>query len=259
VVDRAIGIVVAAVLIGGCNQATAPDPVATGSIKNLQVRQLGLTHNVCNWAWDYAVHDEVTFETHRLSAAALVGASAIQLVGTERIALGTIGNCPETTTPCTAQTTVCVTQSSQAGGTIRIYRRLEWSPQYQWNILVNMDGEDTNVLSLVVNRPEGLPFGDWAAIAHIDAGKNLPYYSYVIVAYSPGVLGRRIRITREIWSNGIRFSQLTFERPETSARLVVSTGPSNWPPGPAEFIGIMEEIDANGVVIVTDRKSIFVN
>jgi hypothetical protein len=95
---------------------------------------------------------------------------------------------------------------------------------------------------------------------HIDASKNHPFYSYVIIAYSPGVPGRRIRLTREMWSNGVRFSQLTWEEAEiTGDPLVVSTGAANWPAGPTEFIGIMEEFDASGALIATDRKSVFVN
>jgi hypothetical protein len=204
------------------------------------------------------VHDEVTFEISD-TGQGVIGQQVIQLVGGQMVFLGPVTECAATVTPCTQPTSICALPSGQGAAKVRIYRRLDWSPQYEWKIFVRGADRDTNTRSVVVNRPEGLPHGERAAIAYIDASKNHPFYSYVIAAYSPGVAGRRIRITREMWANGVRFSQGTYEQGENSSKLVVSTGAANWPAGPVEFVGLMEELDAAGVVIATDRKTLFVN
>ncbi len=239
---------------------TAPAPVSPFTrIRNLQAQQLGLPPALCNAGFSYQVHDELTFEVAGQSAASLVGATLHHALedGTETL-IGPVTQCAETVSACSAAASVCVRESSDSGGTIRAFARVPWTPERRWNLFLRSHAKDSNRLSATIARPDNLPMGPNAAIAFIDARRSSSTGgSYTLIAYSPAVTGRRIYLTREAWSGGVRLSTLTFEFSETPpAGTVGFSGGITITSSTTELVGIMEERDFGGNLVASDRKTI---
>ncbi len=225
-------------------------------IANFQARQLGLAHQVCNASFQYWVYDELTFDVLGVDSSTLVGTTLHEVGADGSLALvGKVAQCAATVTPCSTNTSVCLT--APGSGRIRVYTGVQWTPVRTWRTFLRTGSVDSNIVQADIARPDGLHTGSTASIAVIDARRTGPTVGeFTLTTYSPGVAGRRITLTREVWVNGARFSTFSSSFAEdrmghrqTSGGILISADAS-------EFVGLLEEHDANGNLIATDRKSV---
>jgi hypothetical protein len=241
---------------------TTPAPLAGGmALQDFRVSQIGLTNAVCIAGFQYLVHDQLTVDITGQTGATLVGATVHQVDdngATTQIA--TVNQCTEAASHCGPSAVACLTRSSPDGGQVRIFTTVPWSPTRRYQLFLRSGGLDSNTVSATITRPDNLPFGPNAAIAHIDARREGSDTTggFHVSAFNPRVAGRRIRLTREVWSNGGLLSSSTTEFQETQPTLTVGvTGGITIAAAPTELVVLLEERDAGGAVIATDRRAMF--
>jgi hypothetical protein len=236
---------------------TAPAVVASRTrIQNLVAKQLGLAHEVCFPSFQYRVHDELTFDVVGQPASLFIGGTVhhMQEDGTETL-VAPITSCRDDITPCSA-TSACVRESHDSGGTIRVYANVPWTPERAWNVFIRSATRDSNRLNAFISRPDALPMGQTAAIAHMEARRSSATSGgYQVLVWSPGIVNRRIRLTIETWSGGTLIRQSVRNEPERTAGLTGSSGGITIGSGPSELVAIVEEFE-NNVLIATDRRTI---
>jgi hypothetical protein len=245
--------------VASCGSSTGPSTFARVRLANLEVTQLGLTHSLCGGAFAYMVQDELRFEVIGRPASDYVGATLQHVLddGTETL-MGTVTQCPESVTACTSPAAVCLAGSSASGGHIRAFTRVAWTPTRTWRTFLRSGNSNSNVIQADITRSDGLPFGNLAAIAFLDAqrsGVSSTAGSFSLQAYSPGIAGRRVTLTYEVWSNGVRLSANTSSFVETRVEVRGPSGGILISSDPSELVGLLEERDAMGNVIATDRKT----
>jgi hypothetical protein len=242
-----------------CDGASnAPSPFGRAELTNLKVSQLGLRHAFCGGGFQYVVYDELVFDIIRRPASTYLGATLHSVLddGTDAW-MGSVTQCPEDLTACASPSAVCLTASSDGGGRIRAYASVPWTPVRTWRVFLRSGEATSNVVQADIARPDGLPFGNVAAIAFIEARRSsgtTTLGSYSLQAYSPGVAGRRITLRYEVWANGVQLSSHQLEILETRVETKGLVGGISIAPGPTELVGLLEERDVNGNLIATDRK-----
>jgi hypothetical protein len=250
----------AAIVTAACNDSPS-GPGSTLRLTNFQATQLGLTHALCNVNFQYLVHDELSFDVvARGVNTNLINATLHNVAddGTETL-VGPVAQCTGTLTPCPSPfgppMNVCLVQSGSVQR-IRAIVRVPWTPVRTWRVFLRVTDVNTNVLEAQIERKDGLPTGNTAAIAFLEGRRTgSTTGSYSFIAHSPGIAGRRIVLTREVWANGVRLSTDTRETAETQPGTTGSFGGIIISPDPTELVGLLEERDANGNVIATDRRS----
>jgi hypothetical protein len=257
---RAVAFSALALGAGACGNSPSEPSSFGQSIANLRITQLGLAHEVCpNSGYQYLALDELTFDTAGRRGAELVGSTVHQVRtdGTE-VAVGNVEQCPETFTRCQTGSTVCLTKSSESGGTVRVRTYSPWTPQREWRVFLRHEGKTSNTLAGTLTRQDNLPFGN-AGIAFFDAYRiDGTTGLFSVFHYNPGVSGRRFTITRELWFNGNRGSTTTSQHSEDGGAGVGGvSGGVGISTAPTEMVVTLEERDASGMVIHTERHAKF--
>jgi hypothetical protein len=245
-----------------CSGKAASSPTPTLEISNLRVRELGLATRLCSSAFSYRVWDELLLDVR--GASELAGANifhaspdnARTLVTTISSSCSAAGDCPFES--------ACVVSGSGGGTrTVKVYAPVEWEPIRTWNVSVDAGGTRSNTATAMVARPDALPVGDAAGIAYLIGRRTSTTTGAVeFYVYSPGVVGRTIRMKVEGFAGGQRFWETTpfpiDEQPNTMAGrkvLSISAGVVV-PPVPFEMVGSFDERNASGVVIMSDRRAV---
>jgi hypothetical protein len=242
----------------GGDSPTGPGPtLLEARLANLQARQLGLLGVVCDTGFQYVANDELTFDVETRDWSKLEGATVhhVQEDGTETL-VGQLNQCVATVTPCSRPLSVCLLPgSTPREGQVRIWAQLPWTPVRRWTLFVRDARRDTNRVSAEITRPDGLPHAS-AGIAFVSARRltsTTGSFDYVI--WSPGIRDRRIFVTREVWSNGVRLSSSTINFLETIPTTQGTSGAILIGTGSTELIVTIEERTLDGLILATDKKS----
>jgi hypothetical protein len=246
----------AVLIAAACSDSPASPNSGNPQIANLTATQLGLSHALCNDAFQYRVHDELTLDVLGATNTNVINATLHEVIENGTAALiGSVTSCSQNVTPCFTVPSVCLIGSG-AVKRIRAYAPVPWTPTRTWRVLLRVDGVDTNVLQAQITRPDALPTGNTAAIAYLDAQRiSATVGSFSFSVYSPGIAGRRFTMTTEVWANGTRLSSFPREVIENRVGAEGFGGGIMISPDPTELVGLLEERDADGNVIATDRKT----
>ena len=263
ILGRAAFIAVVVLGSASCNKSspsTGPTPPAGPlAISGLQAQPLGLLHQVCNVPFEYTAVDQLVFDVSA-GASSVVGATVVhEEEGKQPVTLGAVTQCPPTITPCSS-TSVCVTASTETSTKVRIYTRVPWSPQWTWNLAVQTQSGKSNLLNALLTRPEQLPAGTLAGIADLSAQRTSQTAgTYRVVVYSPGVAGRFILISTEVYLGAQLLSTKTVTFNEAPERQIeTDSGSLTLPQAEATVTVFLQERDAAGALLARDTKSVIV-
>ena len=237
---------------------TAPSwPFVRARLDNFQATQLGLTGQVCGTSFQFSAYDELTFDLKGVHGKDYFGTTVHHVMddGTETL-LGSVTQCAATVTPCSKPVSICLEPGTEIGeGTMKIWAQVPWTPVRRWNLFIRDARHDSNRVAAEIRRPDGLPYAN-AGILHVTARRlSNTTGSFDYVVWNPGVRDRRIFVTHEVWSNGVRLSTASSTYLElfpfaqgVGGGIFISSAPS-------ELVVFIEERTLDGVLLATDRKT----